>query len=103
MTKYFMPEENPHNAYYVKLVNYQDIPGFHHHGGSLILIQSGLLNMEYDEYLRMCRDIFHGELYGKNFVYPTVQFKNKCDAYALCDLLNPVMDMYVKYRESLND
>lgn len=103
MIQYFMPEENPHNGYYVKLVNYQEIPGFRHEGGGLILIQSGILNMRYDDFLRMCRDVYHGELIGKNFVYPNVSFKNEKDALALCKLLNPVIDMYVKYRESLNE
>lgn len=101
MTQYFEPEKNSQNKYYVKLTNYQLVPGFYHQGGSLILIESGILNMEYDDYLRMCRDVFHGELIGKNWAYPSVQFKDKKDASALCDLLNPVMDMYVKYKENL--
>ena len=98
MIDYFMPEFNPHGKYYVKLVNYKEVPGFRHEGGSLILIESGILNMEYVDFLRMCRDVYHGELIGKNWVYPSVQFKNEKDAWALCKLLNPIMDMYVKYR-----
>lgn len=99
MTYYFLPEENPHGSYYVKLVNYHLVPGYMHLGGSLILIASGILNMSYSDYLRMCRDVYNGELIGKNWVYPSVRFKNESDAWRLCNLLNPIMDMYVQYRQ----
>ena len=101
MVNYFMPELNPSGKYYVKLVNYKEVPGFMHKGGSLILIESGILNMRYDDFLRMCRDIYGGELIGKNWCYPSVQFKTENDAWKLCNLLNPIMDMYVNYRKEI--
>lgn len=97
---YFYPEANPYDSFYVKL-DPSHIPNFHHEGGSLILIESGILGMSYSDFLRMCRDIYGGELVGKNWIYPNVRFKNESDAWRLCNLLNPIMDMYVKYRESL--
>lgn len=101
MKEYFYPEQMPTNQYLVKLHN-ELVPNFHHEGGSLILIQSGILDMSYSNYLRMCRDVYGGELIGKNSGYPGVKFKKKEDALRLCALLNPVMDMYVKYREKIN-
>jgi len=100
MTEYFFAEHTPRNTYMVKLHG-DMVPGFYHHGGTLGRINAVMLNISYENYLRLCRDEFGGIIVGKNDVYPHAEFRNKDGALRLCDLLNPQMEKYVEYRKNL--
>ena len=45
--------------------------------GSFNIIGARLFNLSYANYLRMCRDIYGAELYGKNTIYVVPYFKEK--------------------------
>ena len=46
------------------------------HGGSYIVFASRLFGLTYKDYLKMCRDIYGAELFGRNTRY-VVAFWNK--------------------------
>lgn len=56
--------------------------------GSFNVICARLFGLSYAQYLRMCRDIFGAEIYGKNHLYPVAYFNRSKELDALVDQLN---------------
>lgn len=56
--------------------------------GSFNVICARLFNLDYPQYLRMCRDCFGAEIIGKNSKYPVAYFKRSKELDALIDNLN---------------
>lgn len=68
--------------------------------GSFAVIGARLLNLEYHQYLRFLRDEFHGEIVGKNRLYPVVYFKRSPELDELVRLLNNRANMILWEREN---
>ena len=56
--------------------------------GSYLVMGARILDIGYVDFLRLCRDSFDAELYGKNTLYPVVVFPNRAKVGLLCDTLN---------------
>lgn len=56
--------------------------------GSYQILEARLLNISFANFLRLCRDSFGAEIYGKNCFYPIPYFKNYTAAQELITLLN---------------
>lgn len=56
--------------------------------GSYLVMGARVLGISYPSFLRLCRDSFDAELYGKNTLYPLVVFPDKLKANLLCRTLN---------------
>lgn len=87
MEGYFYVDLSPINNKYLVKPNFSKLPLFYTEG-SFSLIASRLLNISYANYLRLCRDEFNGEIFGKNHTYPTVYFSHQTDANQLVLFLN---------------
>ena len=77
MKAYFILEESMSNPGSVIIKpNFNEFTGCSlENGGSFSILGARVMNLSYAQYLRMCRDIFHGEIQGKNTMYPQVYFK----------------------------
>lgn len=67
--------------------------------GSYNLICARLFNLDYPDYLRMCRDCFGAEIVGKNSMYPVAYFKRSKELDALIELLNARANLVLWERE----
>ena len=67
--------------------------------GSFAVICARLFNLDYPDYLRMCRDCFGAEIIGKNSMYPIAYFKRSKELDALVDLLNARANLVLWERE----
>lgn len=67
--------------------------------GSFNVICARLFNLEYADYLRMCRDCFGAEIIGKDSNYPVAYFKRSKEFDTLVDLLNARANMVLWERE----
>jgi hypothetical protein len=56
--------------------------------GSLHVLQARLFDMNYHDYLKMERDVFHATLFGRCGIYIVSRYKNKEDAEKLARELN---------------
>lgn len=56
--------------------------------GSYDILTARVLNLDYCDYLRYCRDCYGAELVGKNNKYITVYFNSKESADKLVKILN---------------
>ena len=68
--------------------------------GSFAVICARLFNLDYPDYLRMCRDCFGAELIGKGTNYPIAYFKRSKELDALVDLLNARANLVLWEREN---
>lgn len=67
--------------------------------GSFNVICARLFNLDYPQYLRMCRDCFGAEIIGKNSKYPVAYFKRSKELDALIDNLNARANLVLWERE----
>ena len=67
--------------------------------GSFDVICARLFNLDYPQYLRMCRDCFGAEIIGKNSMYPVAYFKRSNELDALIDNLNARANLVLWERE----
>lgn len=67
--------------------------------GSFNVICARLFNLDYPQYLRMCRDCFGAEIIGKNSMYPVAYFKRSKELDALIDNLNARANLVLWERE----
>ena len=67
--------------------------------GSFNVICARLFNLDYPQYLRMCRDCFGAEIIGKNSMYPVAYFKRSKELDALIDNLNARANFVLWERE----
>ena len=67
--------------------------------GSFNVICARLFNLDYPQYLRMCRDCFGAEIIGKNSMYPVAYFKRSKELDALIDILNARANLVLWERE----
>ena len=67
--------------------------------GSFNVICARLFNLDYPQYLRMCRDCFGAEIIGKNSMYPVAYFKRSNELDALIDNLNARANLVLWERE----
>lgn len=67
--------------------------------GSFNVICARLFNLDYPQYLRMCRDCFDAEIIGKNSMYPVAYFKRSKELDALIDNLNARANLVLWERE----
>lgn len=70
--------------------------------GSFNVICARLMCLDYPDYLRMCRDCFGAEIYGKESMYPVAYFKRSKELDALVDLLNARANFVLWEREIPN-
>ena len=86
--KCFMREESPYypGKYIIRPIH----ENFHldYTEGSFNVICARLFNLDYPDYLRMCRDCFGAEIIGKGSKYPIAYFKRSEELEALIKLLN---------------
>ena len=90
MTKqdYFVLEESASRpGKFVIRPNYGVFPEFAT-TGSFNVLQARLMNLNYAQYLRLCRDALGAELAGKNSLYPIPFFNNDMTVRAFVKLLN---------------
>ena len=101
MTKieYFKIEESAvvPNRYRI-VCDFDKLPGVRT-DGSFNLLPARLMNLSYANYLRFCRDVIGGELYGKNTRYPIVVFSKTANLIGLVRLLNARMNLIMWERE----
>lgn len=98
MNKYFYIDESPYfpGKFVIRIKHEQFfLNGFK---GSCNCIPAKLMMLSYANYLRMCRDIYGAELYGKNTKYPIALFKDKKQVEALVKELNTRASKVVKPR-----
>lgn len=67
--------------------------------GSFNVICARLFNLDYPQYLRMCRDCFGAEIIGKNSMYPVAYFKRSKELDVLIDNLNARANLVLWERE----
>lgn len=67
--------------------------------GSFNVICARLFNLDYPQYLRMCRDCFGAEIIGKESMYPVAYFKRSKELDALIDNLNARANLVLWERE----
>ena len=70
-----------------------------HTEGSFNIIQARLFGLMYADYLRMCRDVYGGEIVGKNCKYPYVVFKLSQGLEDLIEQLNARANFVLWERE----
>ena len=68
--------------------------------GSFNVICARLFGISYASYLRMCRDCFGAEIYGKNKLYPVAYFNRSKELDALIDQLNARANMVLWERDN---
>ena len=100
--KCFMREESPYypGKYIIKPIH----ENFHldYTEGSFNVICARLFNLDYPDYLRMCRDCFGAEIIGKGSLYPVAYFKFSKQLVDLVDSLNARANMILWEREHPN-
>ena len=83
---YFLDESVYHPGKYMIFLNHSYLPK-HTMRGSYHILEARLMMLSYPQYLRLCRDVYGAELFGKNsFVVP--YFSDKKKAQPLIDELN---------------
>lgn len=87
--EWFYIDKSPVSGKYF-IYNHLDFPL--KHGGSYSIFCARMLGLSFAQYLRMCRDIFNGELVGKEG-YTKVYFENERDAKPLVELLNKTYNL----------
>ena len=85
------------NRYFI-VCNFENFPEMTTEG-SYALLPARVMNLSYAQYLRFCRDIIGGELFGKNTHYPTVLFKKTANVVGFVRLLNTRMNLIMWERE----
>ena len=88
MKKVFYIDESAHNpGKYLIRVDITYIP-FTTTVGSLAVLPARLMNLNYADYLRFCRDILGAEIIGKNCLYPIAYFQRNSLLEQFVKLLN---------------
>lgn len=67
--------------------------------GSYNVLMARVMGLHYADYLRMCRDLFGANIYGKNNLYPIALFPDKLRAKPLLDNLNAWANLILFDRE----
>ena len=67
--------------------------------GSFNIICARLMNLNYAQYLRFCRDMCGATIVGKNYKYPIAYFPKGDRVQALCRLLNTRANVILWNRE----
>ena len=98
--KYFYSEEAPTSKrYYIRPIH--DNLKLKYTTGSFNIICARILGISYVEYLRMCRDMYGGQIIGKDKKYPVVNFEKGEKLTALVKLLNENAEkLSLKLKES---
>ena len=88
MKKFFYVDTSPYypEKYVLRLVH--ENFGLHGFRGSCNCIPAKLMMLSYANYLRLCRDVYGAEIYGKNTKYPIALFSDKKRAEELTKELN---------------
>lgn len=92
---YFVAEQAMSNNKYMIKVNVPNLP-IEYCKGSLNILAARIMNLSYASYLRMCRDLYGAEIYGKNHVYCVAYFNNYEDVKPLLDELNKRTEFILK-------
>ena len=90
-TYFYMDSCSQPNKYMISLNH--DLIGTHRLAGSYNILMARLMHLSYADYCRMCRDLYKGEIVGKNHKYPVVYFNNMKDAQELVNELNRRMSI----------
>lgn len=81
---FYIDESASNPGYFLVRTDITKIP-FETTIGSLAVLPSRLMNLDYADYLRFCRDILEADIRGKNNLYPIAYFKR-----------NELLDSFVK-------
>ena len=92
---YFVAEQAMSNNKYMIKVNVPNLP-IEYCKGSLNLLAARVMNLSYPSYLRMCRDLYGAEIYGKNHIYCVAYFNTYEDTVPLVNELNSRVDYILK-------
>ena len=84
---YFIVELSPISNKYIVLPNHTLLK-LGYTEGSYAVLGARLFGLSYAQYLRMCRDVYHAALVGKNCKYISVLFSNEDDAKRLASELS---------------
>lgn len=84
---YFVVEISPISNKYIVLPNHSALK-IGPTKGSYAILGARLFGLSYADYLRMCRDVYHANLVGKNHRYISVLFDSEADANSLASSLN---------------
>lgn len=85
---YFKYEESPsQKGKYMIFPVHENLP-LKGTKGSYALLAARLMNLNYADYLRMCRDLYGAEIYGKNTYYPIAYFSLNDKLKELVNILN---------------
>lgn len=100
MNKYFTLEESPYKVgkYSIK-INFDLFPNMYTEG-SYCILPARLMGLSYTSYLRMCRDVFEGEIIGKNNKYPIAYFTKTKKVQLLLKILNSRAELIFKIKNS---
>lgn len=83
---FFLGKSLYHSGKYMTYIKPELLPD-HTMRGSYHILEARLMMLSYPQYLRLCRDVYGAELFGKNsFVVP--YFSDKKKAQPLIDELN---------------
>ena len=89
---YFFLDTSPWSDKYILRPLIEVMPFPHGTTGSYMLIAARVMNMDYVDYLRFCRDQLGAELNGRNKKYVTVYFDKTPEVEAFVKLLNTRME-----------
>ena len=64
--------------------------------GSFHVLQARIMGLNYASYLRMGRDLYGGQIEGKNHFYPTLHFKEEKSALKLANELNRRLNFLIE-------
>ena len=84
---YFIVELSPIHNKYIILPNHTLLK-LGPTSGSYAVLGARLFGLTYANYLRMCRDVYHAVLVGKNHIYISVLFNTEAEAQKLATELN---------------
>lgn len=99
--KYFSFEESPYalGKFTLKL-DFNKLP-LKHTTGSYQLLAARFIGLEWDDYIRMCRDVLGADIVGKG-LYPAIYFSKTQTTRKFLELLNKRAEYALHYREHPN-
>ena len=101
MKNYFKVEESPYNPgkYIIRLVH-ENLPlGIVR--GSCNVLAARVCDLDWIDYLRMCRDVYGAEIIGKNELYPVAYFSNPKKANELVLQLNQRVSTILNHKAKI--
>lgn len=87
MTYFYVEESGTYKNKYLIRCNFDKVP-IHTTTGSCAVIEAVLMNISFANYLRLCRDSYGAEIYGKGHMYPIAYFKDRNEAKKLAVVLD---------------